>query len=176
MHPSFLQSTYKLEGTDEVFNIRQVPGDGGCLFHALAVCLSYKKCRTHKDFDSVMRKISNNLREISVDFLLKDNETLVVENEKNSTTNELLEMTAEHYKTTPIAYCKNMRNKRTWGGGPEIVAICNYLQRPIYVYELGVKYFFKKCFELKISAKFGSPYYDTRSPIHILCADGRYNI
>ena len=40
----------------EEFRVRQVPGDGGCLFHALTVSLLYDKTKTHRLFDDEMRK------------------------------------------------------------------------------------------------------------------------
>ncbi len=50
--------------------------------------------------------------------------------------NELLEIAASQYELTGLEYCELMKNDGVWGGGPEIVALCNYLKRPIHVYEL----------------------------------------
>ncbi len=35
-----------------------------------------------------------------------------------------------------MEYCELMAKDAYWGGGPEIVALCNVLKRPIHVYEL----------------------------------------
>ena len=67
-----------------------------------------------------------------------------------------------------------MRLNHTWGGGPEIVALSNRLRRPIHVYELDTGGIFKKCFQFKVCAKFGTPYFDSKPAINILCADGRF--
>eukprot|EP01041_Mallomonas_annulata_P003735 gene3735-7418_t len=173
-HPSFLPSVYRVQGNGQKFVVRQVPGDGACLFHALAVCIRYNQCRLHKDFDATMKRISDFLREVAVDVLMNGNETLVMEDGENTTSSELLKIVADHYNMTSSAYCKQMRHSRTWGGGPEIVAICNYLQRPIHVYELGVRSFLRKSFELKLCARFGTPNFNQKCPLYILCADGRF--
>lgn len=57
------------------------------------------------------------------------------------------------------------------GGGPEIVALCNVLRRPIHVYELHAH---KKQFKLRRMACFGSPKFDRREALHILSADSRF--
>ena len=49
---------------------------------------------------------------------------------------ELLHIAASQYDLTGYEYCELMENDGVWGGGPEIVALCNYLKRPIHVYEL----------------------------------------
>mmetsp|Transcript_22688 Transcript_22688/g.22891 ORF Transcript_22688/g.22891 Transcript_22688/m.22891 type:complete len:339 (+) Transcript_22688:197-1213(+) len=121
-----------------------------------------------------MRQLSSYLREIAVETLMKGNQTLILEDGENTTSNDLLKIVADHYNLSPAAYCQQMRHSRTWGGGPEIVAICNFLERPIYVYELGVRHFLKKSFELKLCARFGTPHFNRKSPISILCADGRF--
>jgi len=59
------------------------------------------------------------------------------------------------------------------GGGQEIVATSNRLQRPIHVYKL-VHDGIRRNFEFKILSQFGSPAYDSNSPLYILCADGRF--
>ena len=76
-------------------------------------------------------------------------------------------------------YCNTMRDCRSWGGGPEIVALSTHFQCPIFVYQLcASRTLFpwqKASFEVELSACFGSPHFDRiNSPIHLLCADGRY--
>ena len=55
-------------------------------------------------------------------------------------THDLLHLAASQYDLTGLEYCQIMRNNGVWGGGPEIVAICNYLKRPIHVYDLVTVY------------------------------------
>jgi len=105
-----------------------------------------------------------------------------------------VEAAAAQYNITGEEYCGLMRKESYWGGGPEIVALCNVLRRPIHVYELtssvvsgsGVDsdgnsdgsnnggFEGKKEFELRRMACFGSPKFDRREPLHILSADSRF--
>lgn len=49
---------------------------------------------------------------------------------------ELLNVACSQYGITGEEYCESMKKEGVWGGGPEIVALCNYFKRPIHVYEL----------------------------------------
>lgn len=226
--------------------IRQVPGDGNCLFHSLSTALSWVEDRAHLDFDESFRgkkKNSKNsrksrngrtrtrtstqeeldlftrstiLRQLSVDVLnpkpiesdsstetkrlglLKRNgrnklKPLFLQGSEFLRHEELLDVACSQYGLTGGEYCESMRNNGVWGGGPEIVALCNYLKRPIHVYELmtvrpeigstrsGRGH--KKSqedeesnpeFRLRRMALFGSPKFDYREPLHILSADCRF--
>jgi hypothetical protein len=59
-------------------------------------------------------------------------------------------------------------------GGPEIVALSNHLKVPIHVYELRVRGFFRRWFELTLTTRFGSPAFDDTQPLRILYCDGRF--
>lgn len=163
------------------FYVRQVPGDGSCLFHALATCIKFvasndrKKLYNNLVFDNNMKQISLKLRQIAVDVLNNlENITLYMENNETIKNKELLIQVADYYNATTEDYCLQMLKKTTWGGGPEIVAISNYIKRPIYVYELCSKEKSYGNFKFKICAKFGCPVFDKKSPLYILCADGRF--
>lgn len=156
------------------FLVKQVPGDGACLFNALAECLRHRHCGVHHDFDGVTAAISAWLRETAVDVLSCEGRELVTEEGAVLNTSELLRMVADHYNTTAADYCAKMRQRHTWGGGPEIVALSNFLRTPIHVYDLAATGLFSKRFCLRISARFGSPTFDAEEPISILCCDGRY--
>lgn len=84
---------------------------------------------------------------------------------------DLVEAAASQYGISGSEYCQLMRQDSYWGGGPEIVALCNVLQRPIHVYELFVK---NKRFMLRRMACFGSPKFDCNQALHILSADSRF--
>jgi len=120
-----------------------------------------------------MKKISMKLRKLAVEALSNSKEKLYMEGDECITSGELLELIASHYNTSGEEYCKNMLKEKTWGGGPEIVAISNRIKRPIHVYELDTEGI-KRKFEFKICAQFGSPTFDNRPPLYILCADGRF--
>ena len=51
-------------------------------------------------------------------------------------TSQLLSTAASQYGISPEEYCELMMQDSYWGGGPEIVALCAVLRRPIHVYEL----------------------------------------
>ncbi|CAM9171744.1 unnamed protein product [Phaeothamnion confervicola] len=154
--------------------VRQVPGDGNCLFHAISVCLEYAASGSHPSLDlaDLMPK-SASLRNAAVNFLVGEDmgQVLYLENGETVAAAELLEVVAEQYNMTARHYCEVMRQPSVWGGGPEIVALSNALRRPIHVYELtaaGQRFCFKRM------ACFGSPCYDAHQPIHILSADARF--
>eukprot|EP00597_Dinobryon_sp_UTEXLB2267_P007090 CAMPEP_0170084554 /NCGR_PEP_ID=MMETSP0019_2-20121128/19716_1 /TAXON_ID=98059 /ORGANISM="Dinobryon sp., Strain UTEXLB2267" /LENGTH=310 /DNA_ID=CAMNT_0010300689 /DNA_START=230 /DNA_END=1159 /DNA_ORIENTATION=+ len=155
--------------------IRQVPGDGGCLFHSLAVCCSYLKYGKHIEFDDHERLLSSYLRNISIDVLRK-NTTVVMEFGQTLSTETILNMVSKMYNLSANEYCESMYRSSTWGGGPEIVALSNYFQRPVHVFQLATTKspFLRSQFGLKICARFGSPDFDHRAPLRILCADGRF--
>lgn len=175
-HPSFLKSTYKVYGNNERFFVRQVPGNGACLFNAIAAAVRYKICLQHLDFDITMKDISSTLRKISVLVLMQDNASLVMADNENITTTALLTLASESYNMTQKNYLMTMLHPRTWGGGPEIVALSNYLERPICVYQLCMNGIFgrQSTFELKLAGRFGPEPAGEKSPLYILCADGRF--
>ena len=129
-HSSVLPSLYKSRGQGEKkqFSVRQVPGDGGCLFHSISAVLGYERSGCHEEFNDAMKNMSFCLRQLSVDTLLRQDLVLVMEGNENSTTGGLLQTVAEHYNTSVRKYCSNMRLSYTWGGGPEIVALSNALE------------------------------------------------
>jgi len=155
--------------------IRQVPGDGNCLFHSLSVCLRYVENGTHFSFVKDMeelRKCSRRLRQQAIDVLQKRKGDLFLQGEETLTPKQLVDSVAEQHGCSAQEYCETMRQERYWGGGPEIVALCNYLKRPIHVYEL---YSTNREFRLRRMACFGSPKFDQRGEaLHILSADSRF--
>jgi len=183
--------------------IRQVPGDGNCLFHSIAACLHHtENDGQHLPMDSherilELRSKSLELRNAAVDVLhnvsQRGRRKLFLQGEEYLEARELLAAAAAQFELEGEEYCELMRKESYWGGGPEIVALCNYLQRPIHIYELvptsknnnnnneqiqdkddtNAK---NTCsqFTLRRMACFGSPRYDRREPLHILSADSRF--
>ena len=256
-------NTRKLDDYEVV--IRQVPGDGNCLFHSLTTALSWAEDRVHLDFDESYRGVSSRslkkkqrryrsgsssmvrcrdedeeldlitrstiLRNICVDVLNPKSRASATRSKTNaeaSSSNgmfrrrgrrkskplflqgseflrpeELLDLACSQYGLSGDEYCESMKNNGVWGGGPEIVALCNYLRRPIHVYELMAlrpqlsrrersrirketdannsksnedrqEESSKLEFRLRRMALFGSPKFDYREPLHILSADCRF--
>lgn len=184
--------------------IRQVPGDGNCLFHSIAACLHYEdangKCHLPMDSYECIGKLrgkSLQLRNNAVDILqnvVESRRKLFLQGEEYLESHELLGAAAAQFDLEGEEYCELMRKESYWGGGPEIVALCNYLQRPIHIYELipadeasnnqakinnsnNQGHNTKKTstqFTLRRMACFGSPKFDRREPLHILSADSRF--
>lgn len=172
----FLPLEYKVKGdSSKKFKICQVPGDGGCLFHSLAVCIRFLEDKHRPpSFDAEERELSNNLRKKSVEILRSPDIRLFMGEGHEILSSELLKMTADNYNTSGDKYLREMLIPTTWGGGPEIVALSNHFKTPIHVYELYSDFFNRRKFQLKILEKFDSPFYDSKPPLQILCADGRF--
>lgn len=169
---SSLKSNSKIDNLNEPVIIRQVPGDGCCLFHAVAVSLNVIQERRHLRMDDVtslreLKIMSRSLRHMAVRCLrscnndLRNNDNsaisssddnkssvsiantnnkryrrLFIQGHETMATNQLLNDVSIQYGITPEEYCNLMEQDSYWGGGPEIVALCNVLERPIHVYEL----------------------------------------
>lgn len=169
----FLTDVYTVEGLPITMRVRQVPGDGNCLFHSIIACLEYACNTTHPslNLNELMPK-SAALRQMAVDYLVEDpDRVLYLEDGESVPVGELLAVVASQYNMTVENYCSHMRLPAVWGGGPEIVALSNCLQRPIHVYELGCA---GRRFCLRRMACFGSPDFDGLQPLHILSADARF--
>lgn len=120
--------------------VRQVPGDGNCLFHSLSTCLIRAERRAHvdmRDDAETLYRTSRWLRSAAVDCLAsRPRRVLFLQGEERLRAADLVEAAAGQYNMTGEDYCEVMRRESYWGGGPEIVALCNVLRRPIHVYEL----------------------------------------
>eukprot|EP00980_Cylindrotheca_fusiformis_P020330 scaffold7344_cov145-Cylindrotheca_fusiformis.AAC.28 len=114
---------------------------------------------------------SAGLRKQAVDCLEQKRKLLFLQGHDYLKAKDLVEAAALQYGISGTEYCQLMRQDSYWGGGPEIVALCNVLQRPIHVYELFVK---NKQFVLRRMACFGSPKFDRNRALHILSADSRF--
>eukprot|EP00978_Attheya_sp_CCMP212_P032442 scaffold126641_cov59-Attheya_sp.AAC.1 len=147
----------KNKATEKTFWVRQVPGDGSCLFHAVAACLDHAETNPmilqHNPPSplkqwSILKIRSAALRAAAVDRLENIIGTLETNRNNNKCNNkpvklcngsvvstlEWIESVAASYGISAVQYCVQMRHARTWGGGPEMVALSDVLQRPIYLY------------------------------------------
>jgi len=162
-------------GHNNTFFVQQVEGIGDCLFHSIAIGLAFEDEGVHLDMnDTSLKQRVQVLRELAVDALTADtNRTWCIEGDTFITAGELVEAAAELYGMTSEEYCSSMRQKGTWGGGPEILALVNILQRPIHVFE-PVPVCNGTEFGLSLVGAFGSPRFDNRSRVCIIAADGRF--
>ena len=203
--------------------IRQVPGDGDCLFHALTISLSFTEDGHLMRLDTQqglqdLKESSRKLRRMAVECLssctksqqrrrnpsTKRYKRLFIQGSDSMKTSQLLSTASSQYGISPEEYCELMMKDSYWGGGPEIVALCAVLRRPIHVYELvplvndtdgesvecavsesnGEQHQEEETtlkedrtsnqFCLRLLASFGSPKFDSKEPLHILSADSRF--
>ena len=158
------------------FYIQQVQGAGDCLFHSIAISMALEDEECHLDmYDPTLTERVSKLRQLAVKTLTEDpNRTLFLEGDQNIVTSELVDAAAEQYGVTPQSYCESMRRDGVWGGGPEILALVNALERPIHVFEP-----IAACngteFRLQLCGAFGSPQFDRcGTPVCIVAADDRF--
>lgn len=169
--------------TDMPCKVRQVPGDGSCLFHALSIGLCRAINGTDWDLQCptairALHEHSAELRRRAVACLLEWNNNkkppkhlLYLQAHEKLSLHELVHAASSQYDLTPAQYCQQMAQPGVWGGGPELVVLANVLQRPIHVYELVDD---KKKFVLRRMACFGSPAFDRKTALHVLSADSRF--
>jgi len=171
--------------------IRQVPGDGNCLFHSISTCMAYAD-NNHTLLEyprhlGWLYRHSAQLRQQAVDCLRHKRKVLFLQGNEYLRAHDLVEAAAAQYGISAAEYCDLMQQDSYWGGGPEIVALCNVLKRPIHVYELAASNDLagtssiatiasnkKNVFVLRRMACFGSPKFDKKEPFHILSADSRF--
>lgn len=151
------------------FSIKQVPGQGSCLFDAIALSLQTLENSYLRKYTNKTSEMSSRIRRESI-AKLNSSSTLILDGNNTISSTVLLNMVADQYGLAPDEYCSLMLLPDSWGGGPEIVAISNILNRQICIYEL--KY--NSGFWVKQCASFGSPSFNTSDPIRLLYTDGRF--
>ena len=158
------------------FCIQQVQGAGDCLFHSIAISMALEDEECHLDmYDPSLEQRVSSLRALAVKTLTEDpNRTLHLEGDQAIVTSELVDAAAEQYGVTAESYCESMRRSGVWGGGPEILALVNALERPIHVFE-PVPACNGTEFRLQLCGAFGSPRFDDcGTPVCIVAADDRF--
>ena len=163
------------EGKNVTFCIQQVQGAGDCLFHSIAISMAFEDEECHLDmYDPSLKERVSKLRALAVKTLTENpNRSLHLEGNQAIVTSELVEAAAEQYGVTAEAYCNSMSRDGVWGGGPEILALVNALERPIHVFE-PVAACNGTQFQLQLCGAFGSPQFDSSSPVCIVAADDRF--
>lgn len=119
---------------------RQVPGDGSCLFHSVQAQLNFLAGNIdEKNVESNRFEVlfSKRLREYAVNTLSTKNSSLYIASDYPTiSTEDLVSLAAAELSVTVDEYCNLMLQNDAWGGGPEIIALCNKFNIPIHVYEL----------------------------------------
>lgn len=149
--------------------IRQVPGDGSCLFHSIAAALILD------DQHSASIDDARILRSCAVDVLSEGNRHLRLSRDERITSARLVEMASKQYGISPSRYLKEMKEDCVWGGGPEIVAVANHLGREIVLLEEYEESTAE--IELHVLARFGrfgGPARLGGPPIHVLSTNQKF--
>ena len=100
--------------------IRQVPGDGNCLFHSLSLCMQYAMNQTHWDFTTHLDELyehSRQLRSKAVACLRQKHRRLFLQGRESLRAHDLVTAAAQQYDMTPEEYCASMEEDCVWGGG-----------------------------------------------------------
>lgn len=174
--------------------VRQVPGNGSCLFHAISAGILYydrsiaSSDKNKDDEDSnnhpAMSKViecSATLRTLAVDTLengiQNNNEVLIMQNDETISAAILVEKAATQYGMTSTEYLSKMRRQNVWGGGPEIVSLANCLKRQIVLLEPSINdrsaVDNENTVYLKVIARFGPPS-AVVDPIYILSTNLKF--
>lgn len=153
--------------------IRQVPGDGFCLFHAITVGLYYYQTGNHFPYDDFtkLHESSRTLRFALIDFFRKsrDEPLFGIDGEMYSDSSELLRKAASTEGVASVeTYLRKIERGAIQAGGPELVGLANMLRQPITLYRV-VNDVGKN--QLKIQACFGNKNGAPKQSLHILIAN-----
>ena len=160
--------------------LRQMPGDGSCLFYALAADVLQSeadKQSTHALDDRTtwfsIRQKAADLRQLAVDTLEGDpDNVLTISDNDKVQSSTLLEAAAASFGMSSKEYCKSMRQASCWGGGVEMVALSNALNRQICMYEPLLLQ--DGSFALHKIICFGPSETHAEKSLHVLIADNRF--
>jgi hypothetical protein len=103
--------------TNHPCQIRQVPGDGNCLFHSLSLCLQHSVNGTHWDMSNRLDDLyehSRSLRAKAVACLRQNNKRLFLQGRESLRAIDLVTSAAQQYDLTPEEYCATMEEDCVW--------------------------------------------------------------
>ena len=170
-----------ISGGESLAVVRQMPGDGSCLFYALAAGLlqsdadkqSAHALGNRTSWFSIRQKAAD-LRQMAVDALADKSpgNLLTISDNDKVHSSTLLEAAAASFGMSPKDYCKSMRQASCWGGGVEMVALSNALNRQICMYEPLLLQ--DGSFALHKIICFGPSETRAEKSLHVLIADNRF--
>lgn len=121
----------------ETFTLRNVPGQGDCMFQAVALA-SFASVGLGAN-NVLLQAITKELRSLTAS-LLEESGNLVIEGSRIVSCKALLASAAKQEGVSNEAYLSRLRKEGIegglYGGGPELTVLCNLLRRPISIYEL----------------------------------------
>jgi hypothetical protein len=118
------------------FSMRNVPGNGDCMFLAVALAtLVSMGLECHDDTHTAhLWSMATELRAVVASILASPNQNLVIQNDRIVTARALLESAAAQEQLSTDDYLTALRHN-LHGGGPELTVLSNILRRPICIYE-----------------------------------------
>ncbi|CAM9712653.1 unnamed protein product, partial [Discosporangium mesarthrocarpum] len=119
----FLTDAFPVQGVPVDMLVRQVPGDGNCLFHAISVCLDHACNGTHPSLDlNDLMPNSAPAASVAVNYLVDNlKKTLYLEKDETVSVQELLRVVASQYNMTADHYCEVRGGMGCSGGGVMMV-------------------------------------------------------
>lgn len=132
---------------DQYFVMRNVPGDGDCVFHAVlsSVFISMGMLNPDAAYTSsnLMSSMVLEMRSVVANFLTSPDGTLYVNNKPRKRLvrcQDLLVSASKSEGLAPEDYLTKLRLPGRlgglYGGGPELTVLSNILRRPISIYHL----------------------------------------
>mmetsp|Transcript_27283 Transcript_27283/g.41998 ORF Transcript_27283/g.41998 Transcript_27283/m.41998 type:complete len:354 (+) Transcript_27283:155-1216(+) len=136
------------EDDSQFFVLRNVPGDGDCIFHAVlsSVFISMGFMNPDATFvksDTLVSSMALEMRHVVAKFLSSPEGVLYVNNKpvkRIVRCRDLLSSAAKNEGLSPDEYLMRLRQPGKkgglYGGGPELTCLSNILRRPISIYHL----------------------------------------
>jgi len=144
--PASFQYIAEMDGEDDqYFVLRNVPGNGDCVFHAVlsSVFISMGMLNPDSEFLNPMSSMAIEIRNVVANYLSSPDGTLYVNDKPRKRIvrcQDLLRTAAKGEGLTTEEYlCKLRlpgRQGGLYGGGPELTVLSNILRRPISIYHL----------------------------------------
>lgn len=119
---------------NQEFTLRNVPGEGDCVFLATALATATSMGMTGNA--ALLRAIAGETRRIVAEVLSAPTGNLYIESHRVVPAAKLLASAARAENMTTDAYLEAIRDGSLQGGGPELTVLSNVLRRPISIYEL----------------------------------------
>ncbi|KAL7440326.1 hypothetical protein ACHAXH_004562, partial [Discostella pseudostelligera] len=148
--PASFQYIDEMDGEDDqYFVLRNVPGNGDCVFNAVlsSVFISMGMLNPDSDFLNPMSSMAIEMRNVVANYLSSPDGTLYVNDKPRKRIvrcQDLLRTAAKSEGLTTEEYlCKLRlpgRQGGLYGGGPELTVLSNILRRPISIYHLKQKH------------------------------------
>jgi len=143
--PSSFQFSEEDTKDTQYFVMRNVPGDGDCVFHAVlsSVFISMGMLNPDSAFSSTMSSMALEMRSVVANYLSSPEGILYVNNKPTKRIvrcRDLLKSAAQNEGMTIEDYLSKLRQPGKlgglYGGGPELTVLSNLLRRPISIYDL----------------------------------------